>query len=417
MKKALLVLLAMGCLFGGFAQEINFETVEHDFGNVNYNDTAEFEFVFTNTGAEPLIVQKPKMSHNTIPSWPKDPVLPGKKDKISVYYRTNKPGVFDNNVTVTSNAKNAPKITLRVKGFVWPEGIKVYQKNDLWSFEYNNGETIPYQQYDQVLGGDDDVKLMKKGKWGVVGRTNVIPCEYDERFGFADSMIVKKGGKWGVIDKENRVIIPFEYDEICENGWAKKGGKWGIIDKKSKVIIPFEYEDINYLTRRRTGRGIAKKGGKWGEIDIENNNVIIPFEYEELSPYVDVDWTPHESPYYKKYVATGALFAKKNGKWGSIDKENKVIIPFEYDDINIRMGRGIVKKGGKWGEINIENNNVIVPFEYEDLDVDVTGAGALFAKKNGKWGEIKYSKSGEHIIIIPFEYNELKELKKAYHIR
>ena len=411
MKKALLVLLATGWFLCGFAQEIQFETTVHDFGLVNYNDPAVFDFVFTNTGTEPLIVQKPKMSHNTIPSWPKDPVLPGKKDKISVYYRTNKPGVFDNNVTITSNAKNAPKIILRVKGFVWPQGIKVYQKNDYWSFEYNNGETVPYQQYDQVLGGDGDVQLMKKGKWGVVGRTNVIPCEYDERFGFANSMTVKKGGKWGVIDKENRVVISFEYEELrsCVGRavapgslFAKKNGKWGIIDKEGCVIIPFEYEELNsYVGNGKAFRSIfVKKNGKWGVIDKENS-VIIPFEYDDLIPDV-------------QYIVDGLLFAKKNGKWGIIDIENSVFIPFEYDDAKILPGRGIVKKGGKWGIIDIGKDEVIIPFEYEELIPDDTGAGALFAKKNGKWGKI--DRSGK-IIIIPFKYNELKELKKAYYIR
>lgn len=329
MKKALLVLFATGWFLCGFAQEIQFEKVLHDYGQlVNYNDPGECEFVFTNTGTEPLIVQKPKTSCGClIPSWPKDPILPGEKNVVKATYRTNRPGEINKSITITSNAINSPQIVLRVKGFVWPEGIKVSKKNDYWSFEYNNGESVSHQQFDQVELGQDRncIRLMKNRKWGVIGRTKFIPCEFDEGFDFAGTMTVKKGGKWGCIDNDNKVVIPFEYDEKFDldlSGWVKKRGKWGVIDKKNKVIIPFEYDGVNILSElseTNTERGIVNKGGKWGEIDMRNNTVIIPFEYEGLSPD----------------MLTQALFAKKNGKWGVIDKSGKtIVLPFEYDEIS-----------------------------------------------------------------------------------
>ena len=216
MKKALLVLFAMGWFLGGFAQEIQFETVEYDFGNINfnYNDLAVYEFVLTNTGTEPLIIQKARAKHGyTYVSWPKE-VMPGKKDCVKVEQRTNRPGTFSNSITVTSNAKNSPQKILKVKGCVWPEGIKVFKKNGYWGCEDDKGKVIVSYHYDQVVWGGNCIKLKKNGKWGVADETGVIviPCEYDEEFRFEEAMSVKKGGKWGVIDNKNKVIIPFEYD-------------------------------------------------------------------------------------------------------------------------------------------------------------------------------------------------------------
>ena len=84
-----------------------------------YNGNGECEFRFTNTGDEPLLVQKPKSSCGcTIPSWPKEPILPGESEVIKVTYRTNRVGNINKTVTVTSNAVNNPSVVLRIKGRV-----------------------------------------------------------------------------------------------------------------------------------------------------------------------------------------------------------------------------------------------------------------------------------------------------------
>ena len=99
--------------------EIEFEKVVHDYGDVPYNGNGECEFRFTNTGTEPLLVQKPKSSCGcTIPSWPKEPILPGESEVIKVTYRTNRVGNINKTVTVTSNAISNPTVVLRITGRV-----------------------------------------------------------------------------------------------------------------------------------------------------------------------------------------------------------------------------------------------------------------------------------------------------------
>ena len=99
--------------------EIEFEKLVHDYGEVPYNGDGQCEFHFTNTGNEPLIIQKPKSSCGcTVPSWPKEPILPGESDVITVTYRTTKVGQINKTITVTSNAKVNSTVVLRITGKV-----------------------------------------------------------------------------------------------------------------------------------------------------------------------------------------------------------------------------------------------------------------------------------------------------------
>ena len=111
--------------------EIELEKVVHDYGDVPYNGNGECEFRFTNTGTEPLLVQKPKSSCGcTIPSWPNEPILPGESDVIKVTYRTNRAGNINKTVTVTSNAVKNSTVVLRIKGRVLEQPNEVLPANN-----------------------------------------------------------------------------------------------------------------------------------------------------------------------------------------------------------------------------------------------------------------------------------------------
>lgn len=99
--------------------EISFEKLVHDYGEVPLNGNGTCEFRFTNTGNEPLLIERPRSSCGcTVPTWPKEPVLPGESQVIKVTYRTNHAGVINKTVTVTSNALKNNNVVLRIKGKV-----------------------------------------------------------------------------------------------------------------------------------------------------------------------------------------------------------------------------------------------------------------------------------------------------------
>ena len=100
------------------APEISFEKTVHDYGVVYQGGDGTCEFKFTNTGKEPLILSKPVSSCGcTVPTWPQEPILPGKSEVIKVTYNTNNIGPINKNVTVMSNAKTS-RVVLSIKGSV-----------------------------------------------------------------------------------------------------------------------------------------------------------------------------------------------------------------------------------------------------------------------------------------------------------
>jgi hypothetical protein len=106
------------------APTIEFETDVMDYGTVEYNGDGLREFVFKNTGKEPLIISRAKGSCGcTVPTWPKEPIMPGETGAIKVKYATNRPGRFTKTVTISSNAKTPTK-RLTIKGTVKPKPVE-----------------------------------------------------------------------------------------------------------------------------------------------------------------------------------------------------------------------------------------------------------------------------------------------------
>lgn len=98
--------------------EITFEKLEHDYGEVLQGGNGVTEFKYTNTGKVPLILSKVRSSCGcTVPSWSKEPLMPGQSASITVKYNTNNVGVINKNVTVESNASNN-RVILKIKGKV-----------------------------------------------------------------------------------------------------------------------------------------------------------------------------------------------------------------------------------------------------------------------------------------------------------
>lgn len=97
---------------------IKFETVSHDFGKIATNGNGTFDFSFSNTGKEPLLLKNVSSSCGcTVPEWPKEPIAPGAKGSIKVKYNTANIGPFTKTITVYSNGSASP-ITLRITGTV-----------------------------------------------------------------------------------------------------------------------------------------------------------------------------------------------------------------------------------------------------------------------------------------------------------
>ncbi|MBP5413418.1 MAG: DUF1573 domain-containing protein [Bacteroidales bacterium] len=111
----------------GRVPEITFDKMEHDYGTIYEGDNGTCEFKFKNTGKEPLILSNVYSSCGcTVPTWPKEAIMPGKTAVIGVKYNTSRIGVINKKITVISNAEASPRVELQIKGNVKPKAEAEY---------------------------------------------------------------------------------------------------------------------------------------------------------------------------------------------------------------------------------------------------------------------------------------------------
>ena len=95
---------------------ITFEKTVHDYGTIQQHDDGNCKFTFTNDGKEPLILSNVRSSCGcTVPTWPRQPILPGQSEVIKVRYDTKRVGTINKSIHVYSNAKVSP-VSLKIKG-------------------------------------------------------------------------------------------------------------------------------------------------------------------------------------------------------------------------------------------------------------------------------------------------------------
>ncbi len=103
---------------------VKFKKKTHDFGNIKEADgKVTCSFQFTNTGTAPLVIISATAGCGcTRPSFDEKPIAPGKSSEIRVSFNPeNRPGEFNKNITVKTNAHGAKKVVLKITGAVIPE--------------------------------------------------------------------------------------------------------------------------------------------------------------------------------------------------------------------------------------------------------------------------------------------------------
>ena len=130
MKKVLAIFaLALVGSFTLTAQTTNgpvmtFDVTTVDYGSVDKGSDPLRKFKFTNTGNEPLIIKTAKGSCGcTVPTYAKEPIMPGESSEIEVRYDTQRVGSFTKTVTITTNETVETRM-LTIKGEVKAPAVK-----------------------------------------------------------------------------------------------------------------------------------------------------------------------------------------------------------------------------------------------------------------------------------------------------
>lgn len=102
--------------------QILFEESVHDFGDITQGQVVTYSFKFKNAGSEPLIISNVLTTCGcTVPTWPKEPIAPGKKGEIAASFNsTGKMGIQNKVITIMSNGTN-PQTTVTIKANILPK--------------------------------------------------------------------------------------------------------------------------------------------------------------------------------------------------------------------------------------------------------------------------------------------------------
>jgi len=119
-SQSLFLLAFLGFFSPLFAQgSFSFVEEVHDFGKIKEGVMAEYKFVFTNKGDQPIVISRVQASCGcTTPEWSKEPILRGQTGEIKVVYNSKgRPGAFNKSIHIYSNAAEPDK-TIFIKGEV-----------------------------------------------------------------------------------------------------------------------------------------------------------------------------------------------------------------------------------------------------------------------------------------------------------
>ena len=302
-----------------------------------------------------------------------------------------------------------------------------------------DGEVIVKPEYDEIngLGGKEGELLVKKDeKYGVINNKgyHLINEKYDYISGdeyytagnnrkYAGYIIGEKtsnGYRYGYIRSNKQKLLDTEYSEIIRIGGIKnentdknifilaaKNGRWGLV-KNRKKIIDFKFQDIDYsgvkdlfILAKGTKLGVynlkGKKvlGAKYDDINVTDTYIYTKKGEEEkyfdlkgkeidksqINENYENDAEDEEDQKAGASLVNPTIIPKeKDGKWGFIDKNSKLIVDYIYDEVTEvnKYGFAGIKKNGKWGSVDERGNVVQEPkYKLDGLD-EISFIGAYY---------------------------------------
>ena len=185
--------------------------LEHDFGTFKEEAGRQtFDFVVTNTGTDPLMIQNVVASCGcTTPDWTKQPIPAGGKGKVTaIYDPKDRPGVFNKTLSVYTNTK--PEITvLTIKGEVTPREKTV---EELFTFPVG-GVRFESQQlaFTNVKKNEKKIRVMQ------LVNTSAVPVkvEFD---GLPAHLTLKANPE--TLKPGQKGLVEGTYDATKNPGWG-----------------------------------------------------------------------------------------------------------------------------------------------------------------------------------------------------
>lgn len=224
--------------------------------------------------------------------------------------------------------------------------------------------------------GEDTKAINEKGEEIFTGYDNIEPLRLKNILSdlMYEKSILKynKDGKYGIIDLDGKKITNAIYEEIDTLQFkegellVKKDGKYGVINIKGATLVKTQYDKIEVdkfyeegNSYKKAGYIVSKtteEGYRYGYVNLEGKE-IIETKYNDLYRITEID----SDDIY--------IICAENGKYGLL-KNDKQIIDNEYQSLAYNESNNTVTalKGKKYGVIST-TGKIIIPFEYKQIDI------------------------------------------------
>ncbi|MFY0675309.1 MAG: WG repeat-containing protein [Bacteroidia bacterium] len=198
------------------------------------------------------------------------------------------------------------------------------------------------------------------------------------------------GDKKGVVSHKGLPIVPVLYESIIpQNGFYNcnyKRGREDIYSKNGKKLFDRSYKHIINIG---SGKFIVYKKRRWGVLD-SNETIVIPFKYKDM-----------------RITQTKNLAGKVRDTWYVTDFTGKEVFRYKCDRIGFVDGLYTVQQNNKWGAVN-EKGELVIPVEYERISkAEKVG---IEVKKDGLFGI--YNNKGE--LLLPVEFKKIEQYVNGY---
>lgn len=267
------------------------------------------------------------------------------------------------------------------------QGLMAFEKGGESGFLDWKGNKVLNMEFEYVADFVDGHAVVRiDGMYGAIDTKGeyTVPCEFDWVEGYSDGLSrVRQGELYGLYRHSVGLVTPVEYDALGEDKSGlrviAKGVKYGYVNSQGSVEIPIEYDYKESLLNKLSFEGdfaIVLVNGNWGIIDRLGNEIIKP-KYDEL-------------------INNGySIFPfNLNGKWGHVVKGGKEFSRHYDRTGEFNQGLAKVHKRAKVGLIDL-NGTVVIPIEYQELDVIEDTEYVVFTADGG---EGLMNRKGEHVI-------------------
>lgn len=191
------------------------------------------------------------------------------------------------------------------------EGLAAFGKDGRCGYVSKEGKEViapKFAEAESFQGGLAVVAVEKDGLYGYIDKTGsiVIPCMYFDASEFSEGLaaVSKHKGEFlmhGLIDRKGKVVVDFKYEsvgdvseglvtvsvwkgtkEALDGGMIRRRGVelYGAIDKTGRVVIPLEYQDMCdfhgglALVKRTHGEDVQEDNAEFNAYIDRNNKVI-----------------------------------------------------------------------------------------------------------------------------------------------